>query len=158
MNTSQPLFIYFVTIWQEDSSITPALHLSTFTHKFLFTGATSGGASLLLLSLLTSFSFKPFTFVHSLRGGTRRFSRLYDHGNNNNRLHDYENNNNDSKQIVDASISIDIIYNIVTGYQQTILPSNESSFESQSLPKVWYSIPTYSFVINYDINEVTTTK
>ena len=90
-----------------------------------------------MLSLLTSFSFKPFTFVHSLRGGTRRFSRLYDHENNNNRLHDYENNNNNaSKQIADASISIDIIHNIVTGYQQTSLPLNESPFESPSLLKI----------------------
>ena len=107
----------------------------------LFTSIKSGGASLLLLSLLTSFSFKPFTFVHSLRGGTRRFSRLYNNENNNNHLHDNETNNNlihydASKQIADIISSIVIIYKIVTGYQQTILPLNESSSESQSLLKV----------------------
>ena len=91
--------------------------------------------------ILTSFSFKPFTFVHSLRGGTRRFSRLYDHENNNNRLHDNETNNNlihydASKQIADIISSIVIIYKIVTEYQQTVLPLNESPFEFQSLLKV----------------------
>ena len=74
-------------------------------------------SSMDLLDLLTSFSSKPFTSVHSLRGGTRRFSSHYD-----------------SK--VDFLQEIITIFIIDMGCQQTILQLNESSFQSQSFIKV----------------------
>ena len=74
-------------------------------------------SSVNLLYLLTSFSSKPFTLVHSLGGATRRFSYHY-------------------ANEVDFLPEIITIFIIAMGCQQTILQLNESSFQSQSFIKV----------------------
>ena len=98
-------------------------------------------SSLNLLDSLTSFSSKPFTSVHSLRGGTRRFSYHYDSEVDGTRLFPCH---YDDTQLfpchydseVDFLPEIITIFIIDMGCQQTILQLNESSFQSQSFIKI----------------------